>query len=367
MTKITRWLEYAVRTKAADLIITAGSPPRIKIAGELSEIPGESVLRPEEVLAAAEMLIPPEGLKELKTELEWDGTLGIAGQRFRTNAFYQRGSLGLVLRRLPETIPTLDAINLHRHARLFCESPKGLILVTGPTGSGKSTTIAAMIDYINTTKAKHIITIEDPIEYLFKHKKSCVEQREVGRDTKSFARALRSALRQSPDVILIGELRDLETISIALTAAETGHLVFGTLHTNDAPQTVNRIIDVFPPEQQRQVKVQLASSLVGIVSQLLLPRADGNGLVATFEVLTATPAIRALIREGKVHQLRQAMEVGNKEGHILLEQHLAELVRAGIITVETAEGATTNPAELREIIGSKPKVLPAWLRNQGTT
>jgi len=254
--------------------------------------------------------------------------------RFRVNAFSQRGSIGIVLRLINSCVPTLEQLNLPPIVADFTTKKKGLVLVTGPTGCGKSTTLAAMIDKINTEQTVHILTLEDPIEYIHQHKKSVVNQREIGSDAKSFASALKAALRQDPDVILVGEMRDLETISTAITAAETGHLVFATLHTNNAAQTIDRIVDVFPPYQQQQIRIQLAETLQGIIAQQLLQKADGSGRVAAVEILVSTTAVRNLIREGKTHQIQSMIQTGARFGMQSMEMALKKLVQAGLITHE---------------------------------
>ncbi len=354
-----KWLQRCNDDNASDLILTVGASPRLKTAGEIRVIPGARSLSPSDTLEIAVSIIGAENMRQFENDLEWDGSITIEGQRFRINAFWQRGNIGLVFRRLPQLIPTMEQICLPPSAQQFLQSLKGLVLVTGPAGSGKSTTIAAMIDAMNSRIGKHIVTIEEPIEYVFQHKQSLIQQREVGRDTRSFASALRSAMRQHPDVIMIGEMRDLETIAIALTAAETGHLVLGTLHTIDAAQTIDRIVDVFPASQQRQIRVQLAGCLVGIISQMLLPRL-GSGYAAAFEVLVSTPAVRALIRECKTHQLRQCMQSGSKDGHIVLEQSLAEMVCSGIVDTRAAESISANPQDFRAYLGNRPSVPSAW-------
>jgi twitching motility protein PilT len=270
--------------------------------------------------------------------------------RFRLNVFQQRDSVGAVFRAIPFEIKTLEQLGIPPSVRQFSTLPRGLVLITGPTGSGKSTTLAALIDIINSSKPCHIMSVEDPIEFLHHHKVAVVNQREVGEDTKSFAEALKHVLRQDPDVILVGELRDLETISTALTAAETGHLVFATLHTQDAPQSVDRMIDVFPSHQQQQIRTQLATTVQGIVTQQLLQRADGNGRAVACEILVATPAIRNLIREGKTHQIYSAMQAGAKFGMHSMDQNLAELVKRNIVTMEMATERCSNPEDLYRLV-----------------
>jgi twitching motility protein PilT len=279
-----------------------------------------------------------------------DFSLGIPGiARFRVNVFLQRGCVAGVFRTIGENIPTADELGLAHNMRNLAMLPRGLVCVTGPTGCGKSTTLAAMINLINQEKEAHIVTIEDPIEFVHPHLRCTINQRELGADTHSFARALKSVLREDPNVILVGEMRDLETITAALTLAETGHLVLSTLHTQDAAQTVDRIIDVFPPYQQEQIRVMLASTLKGVISQILLPRADGQGRVAAREVLIVTPAIAAIIREAKTHQIYSAIQTGSREGMCTMEQSLAELCREGLINLEDALGKANHPEELRNL------------------
>jgi twitching motility protein PilT len=288
--------------------------------------------------------------EKFEAELELDTSHAIPGRgRFRVNVFLQRDSMGAVMRAIPYEIVSLDQLGLPPAVAGLAQLPRGLVLVTGPTGSGKSTTLAALIDIINTSKPLHIMTVEDPIEFLHRHKTAVVNQREVGEDTYSFASALKHVLRQDPDVILVGEMRDLETISTALTAAETGHLVFATLHTQDAPQSVDRVIDVFPAHQQQQVRVQLASSLQGIVTQQLLPRRGGGGRIVAAEVLVVTPAVRNLIREGKTHQIYSAMQSGGKYGMQTMDQSLAHLVKGGVLDMQTALERCANEEDLRRL------------------
>ncbi|OJX71939.1 MAG: type IV pili twitching motility protein PilT [Leifsonia sp. 71-9] len=291
----------------------------------------------ERTLAALSSLLSERQAEIFKRELELDFAFTIsANSRFRVNFYQQRGSVGAAFRLIPTEIKQLRELGVPEQIGGFSTLPRGLVLVTGPTGSGKSTTLAALIDLVNATRADHIVTVEDPIEFMHTHKRSIVNQREVGHDTHSFNNALKHVLRQDPDVILIGELRDLETISVALTAAETGHLVFATLHTQDAPQTIDRVIDVFPPHQQDQVRAQLAATLQGVVCQTLVKRASGRGRVVATEVLMMTPAIANLIREGKTYQIASAMQAGRGDGMHTMDQHLAELVNVGAITRKAA-------------------------------
>jgi len=319
---------------ASDLHVTAGSPPLIRVNGSLTPLDGE----PMENEALQRMLyavLTQKQRERFEADLELDLAYQLPGHaRFRVNLYRQRESVGAALRRIPFEIRTLEDLGVPPSVSRFAGLARGMVLVTGPTGSGKSTTLAALVDLANRTRQDHIMTVEDPIEFLHEHKACMVNQREVGEDTHSFASALKHVLRQDPDIILVGEMRDLETISVALTAAETGHLVFATLHTQDAAQTIDRVIDVFPPHQQQQVRVQLASALQGVVCQTLAKTADGKGRVVATEVMVATPAIRNLIREGKTHQVYSAMQAGAAHGMHTLDQHLADLVKARRIAYE---------------------------------
>lgn len=329
-------LQQTVELKASDLHLTVGAPPVVRVNGILTSL-GYPPLKAEETERLAEELLQGDKLAQFKERGEVDLSYSYPRVgRFRVNVYKQRGTVGIALRVITAEIPTLASLGLPEVIAHLVRRPKGLLLVTGPTGSGKSTTLAAMIDLINEERACHILTLEDPIEYLHRHKKSIVNQREIGMDSSSFAVALRAALRQDPDVILVGEMRDLETISIAVTAAETGHLVLATLHTVDAPQTVDRIIDVFPPGQQGQIRIQLANTLVGVISQRLLPRRDGRGRVAAVEILVSTAAVRNLIREGKVHQLYSVMQTGARHGMQTMDFHLRKLYEKGLIRAEDA-------------------------------
>lgn len=325
-------LNKAVELNASDLHITVGIPPTMRINGRL--IPyGSEKLSPKDVEEYVKVVLTQEQYQNYISLGEIDLSYSIQGiGRFRVNIFRQRGSDAMALRTVALQMPTLEKLGMPQVVKSLCQKTRGLILVTGPTGSGKSTTLAAMINEINNNRSGHIITLEDPIEYLHKHKKSIVNQREIGHDTKSYSAALRAALREDPDVILVGEMRDLETISIAITAAETGHLVMSTLHTIGASKTIDRIVDVFPPHQQQQIKVQLSAVLEGIISQQLITRADGEGRVCALEIMVATPAIRNLIREGKTHQIDSAVQTGGKYGMKTMDMSLVELYKKGIIT-----------------------------------
>ncbi len=336
---------------ASDLHLSVGSPPIIRVHGALERL-NLPVLRPPDTRELVYGILNQSQRQRLETDLEIDFSYAVPGRaRFRVNAYYQRASLGAAFRLVPTEIKGLQELNLPKSLNEWVNKPRGLVLVTGPTGSGKSTTLASLINEINETRACHIMTVEDPIEFLHRHKKAMINQREVGADTHSFQNALRSVLRQDPDVILVGEMRDLETIQIAMTAAETGHLVFGTLHTSDAPQTVDRVIDVFPPHQQDQVRVMLANSLQGVCCQQLLPTTTSGRTVVT-EVLMPTPAVRNLIREGKTHQIYSVMQTGSAHGMQTMDYSLAELVRAGRISVSVAMERCHSPEELKRILGS---------------
>ena len=334
--EIDRLLQYLIDTNASDLHLTVGLPPMARIDGELVPIPDTPVLSPESSRSFIHELMTEEQRTEFDSEWEIDFSLGRRGLgRYRVNAFMESGHAAAAFRRIPDVPPTLEELGLPAVLTDLTRLRRGLILVTGPTGSGKTTTLAAMIHRINIERSEHIVTIEDPVEFLHEHHRSIVQQREVGRDTYHFARALRSALREDPDVILIGEMRDLETIAAAVSAAETGHLVLATLHTNSAVQAVDRIIDVFPANQQTQIRAQLSASLEAVLAQRLVPLAAG-GRVAVVEVLLANDAVRNLIREGKTHQIDTAMQSGVKEGMVLFDKVLAEHVRRGEVAIEVA-------------------------------
>jgi twitching motility protein PilT len=343
---------------ASDLLLVCGSPPRVRIDGQLRPLEMAPPV-PADVDAFVRSLIPAKHVAEFDEMAQVDFSMGWKGRgRMRANAFRQRGTTALALRSIPHAIPSLDDIGAPAGVRRFLTVPYGLVLVTGPTGSGKSTTLAGMIDLINSTRPVHILTIEDPIEYLHTHKMAAVSQREVGLDTPSFASALRAALREDPDVILLGEMRDPETISTALTLAETGHLVFATLHTNDAAQSLDRIVGVFPSDRREQIQVMLAGTLQGIISQRLLPRI-GGGRVAAFEILVATEATRNLVREGKTRQIRNIITTGRAESMQTIEHGLTELVRTGVITREAAESISQYPREILAAGRGAPMVTPA--------
>src|SRR3954452_24524037 len=340
-----------LKLKASDLHLTAGSPPMVRQKGRLGAL-DYPALSPQQTREIIYSILTNDQRKKLENEWQIDFAYSIPGQgRFRVNAYFQRASLGAAFRLIPNEMPALEELCLPAVLRDFTKRPRGFVLVTGPTGSGKSTTLAAMIDVINKERHEHIMTIEDPIEFLHHHKSCVVNQREIGSDAQTFSLGLKAALRQDPDVILVGEMRDLDTIATALTAAETGHLVFATLHTQDTAQTVDRIVDVFPPSQQDQVRVQLSVALQGIATQQLLPTADGKGRVLAAEVLVPTPAVRNLIREGKTHQIYSAIQTGASFGMQTMDTALAELVRRNVITRELAEARSSSPDELRRLLG----------------
>jgi len=340
-------LEQMVAHDASDLHLTAGSPPVLRMRGQLHRVDQLPRLSTDDTRQLLYRILSTEQQKQLELNRQIDLSYSIPGlARFRVNIYSQRESLAGAFRLIPTTLKTLEELGVPKSLYQFCDRPRGLVLVTGPTGSGKSTTLAALIDEINRTRADHIITIEDPIEFLHKHKRCIVNQRELGPDAVSFAEALRGALRQDPDVILLGEMRDLETIGTALTAAETGHLVFATLHTQDAPSTVDRLIDAFPAAQQEQVRVQIASTLQGVVTQTLLPTSDGQGRVPAVEVLLPDDAVRNLIRQAKVEQVYSVMQTAGKRGMQTLEQSLADLVMRGIVTQDTAMNVSSRAEQL---------------------
>ncbi|MFO7892116.1 MAG: type IV pilus twitching motility protein PilT [Longimicrobiales bacterium] len=346
-------LEELVERGASDLHLTAGQQPVIRVDGRITTANSVTKeLEAKDTLNLAYSILTENQKKRFETEDELDFSFGIQNlSRFRGNVFKQRGCVAVVIRVIPYEILTFDQLGLPPIVAKFAERPKGLVLVTGPTGSGKSTTLAAMIDKINNEEPGHILTVEDPIEFVHEHKKSIVNQREVGADTGSFAAALKYALRQDPDVVLIGEMRDLETISAALTIAETGHLALGTLHTNSAAETINRIIDVFPSNQQSQIRAQLSFVLEGVITQTLLPRKAGKGRIAALEIMVATPAIRATIRDDKIHQIYSIMQAGKKHGMQTMNDALAQLVIAGDVAKEDAMKRSTEPNELLRLLG----------------
>ncbi len=346
-------LRYAVSVGASDLHLAAGIPGVIRLHGALRQIEGCPVLGNEQIRDMIFGILPASQRERFEAELELDTSHSIAGVgRFRVNVAMQRGTVAAALRPIPHEMPEFESLGLPDAVQSFTELRRGLVLVTGPTGSGKSTTLASLIDIINRTKPLHIVTVEDPIEFLHDHKRSIITQREVGEDTNSFAESLRRVLRQDPDVILVGEMRDLETISTAITAAETGHLVFATLHTQDAPQTVDRIIDVFPTNQQEQIRVMLAATLEGVVTQQLIVNAEGTGRIPCAEVMICTSAIRNLIRQAKSHQIYSLMQVGGSYGMQTMDQGLARLVKEGLISEGIAYDRSANEEDLRNHLNS---------------
>lgn len=348
-TSIDELLKLAIQEQGSDLHISVGHPPVLRIAGQLVPFIKHEVVTKENVYPLISEMLTDEQEKRLHDERSIDFSYSIDGKaRFRVNIFFQRETVSAAFRLIPEKIRSIEELNLPSELHRFVNSNQGFVLLTGPSSHGKSTTLAAMIDEINRTRAEHIITIEDPIEYIFEDDKSLIDQREVGRDTMGFPQALRSTFRQDPDVIMVGEMRDPETISTAITAAETGHLVFATLHTNSAAQTVHRIVDTFPADQQSQVRAQLSGSLLGIVSQRLLPRLKG-GLIPATEIMTMTPAISNLIRENKVHEIPLVIDTSSDHGMVSLDRALATLVKAKEITLENALAYSLNPTELRQL------------------
>jgi twitching motility protein PilT len=359
-------LRRMVEVRASDVHLTAGFPPAIRDKGKIVPMEGFPVLGSQQTREVVYGILNDDQRKRFEMHKQLDFAYAIPGvARFRVNCFFQRGSVSAAFRLVPQEIPTLDSLAVPQVLRDLTQKPRGFVLVTGPTGSGKSTTLAAMIDLINSERQDHILTIEDPIEFLHQHKRSIVNQREVGSDAEDFALGLRAALREDPDVILVGEMRDLETISTALTAAETGHLVFATLHTQSTAQTVDRIIDVFPSQQQGQVRTQLSIALQGIVTQQLLPTADGRGRVVACEVLVPTPAIRNLIREGKTHQIYAAVQTAGAVGMQTMDADLARLVRTGKITAALADQRASVPEELKRLLAGVSAVMPQEMPTGG--
>lgn len=346
--KINELLKMMVEKKASDLHLGVGSPPIFRIDGKLVPLK-RAALNPENLQEMIDSVLTSEQKEKFPKDKELDFSYSLPGiSRFRGNVLLQRGTLGAIFRAVPTMPFTLDELKLPKVIKGFCNKPRGLVLVTGPTGSGKSTTLAAMIDYINENHSLHIVTIEDPIEFLYHNKKSIIRQRELGGDTNSFASALKHVLRQDPDVILVGEMRDFETISLAITAAETRHLVFATLHTSGGPATINRIIDVFPPYQQAQIKTQLSMMLEAVISQTLIPRVDGKGRVCALEIMVGIPAVKNLIREGRTEQLLSAIQTGSTHGMQTLDASLNNLYKQGIITYEDASFKASNPKEFKQ-------------------
>src|SRR6195256_5873007 len=349
-------LEEMVSKNASDLHVVAGERPKLRVDGDITNSSVEQMMTPKDTLQIAYSVLTEQQKKRFELEDELDFSFGIQNlARFRGNVFKQRGCVSMVVRQIPFAIKTFDQLGLPGSIAKMAEKPRGLVLVTGPTGSGKSTTLAAMIDKINRERKGHIITVEDPIEFIHKHQSCIINQREIGSDTKSFANALKYALREDPDIILVGEMRDLETIAATLTIAETGHLAFATLHTNSAAEAINRMIDVFPSHQQSQVRAQLAFVLEGIVTQTLLPKATGRGRVMAAEILVVTPAIRALIRDDKVHQIYSSMQAGKKFGMQTLNDALYQLYVTKQVASEDVLRASSDPIELMRMMGITPE------------
>src|SRR5918911_1875684 len=348
-------LEEMIERDASDLHITAGDKPKLRIDGGITDANVDVVLSPKDTLQLAYSILTENQKKRFETEDELDFSFGIQNlARFRGNCFKQRGCVSVVIRQIPFNVRTFEELGLPAAVSKMADKPRGLVLVTGPTGSGKSTTLAALIDKINRERKGHIITVEDPIEFIHRHQGCIVNQREVGTDTKSFAAALKYALREDPDILLVGEMRDLETIQAAITIAETGHLCFATLHTNSAAEAINRMIDVFPSHQQSQVRAQLAFVLEGVITQTLLPRARGSGRCLAAEILVVTPAIRALIRDDKVHQIYSLMQSGKKYGMQTLNDALYQLYMSREVTDEECLRVTSDQTEFQRMIGQTP-------------
>ena len=369
-------LRKMVETNASDVHITANYPPAMRDKGRIKAMEGFPKLTNQHTREVVYSILNDDQRKRFENMQQLDFAYSIPGvARFRVNCFFQRGSVSAAFRLVPQEVPNLDSLAVPPILHELTRKPRGFVLVTGPTGSGKSTTLAAMLDVINRERDDHILTIEDPIEFLHRHKKSIVNQREVGADAPDFALGLRAALRQDPDVILVGEMRDLETVSTALTAAETGHLVFATLHTQSTAQTVDRIIDVFPPEQQAQVRTQLSIALQGVVTQQLLPTADGLGRTVACEVMIPTPAVRNLIREGKTHQIYAALQTSGAVGMQTMDADLVRLVNTGKVTRSLAEERASVPEEMKRLLGGgarmpmqpggMPPPTPSYVNNGG--
>jgi twitching motility protein PilT len=354
-------LSRMVEVRASDVHLTPGFAPAIRVRGRITPMEDYPQLTPQDTREVVYSILNDAQRKQFENNQQLDFAYAIPNvARFRVNCYFQRGAISAAFRLIPDEIHSLESLGLPLVLEEFARKPRGFVLFTGPTGSGKTTSLASMVDLINSEREEHILTIEDPIEFLHTHKKCIVNQREIGADAIDFSQALKAALRQDPDVILVGEMRDLETISTALTAAETGHLVFATLHTQSTAQTVDRIIDVFPPHQQQQVRMQLSVALQGIVTQQLLPTADGSSRIVACEVLVPTPAVRNLIREGKTHQIYSALQTSGAVGMQTMDSHLAQLVRMGKITRTLAEQRASIPEELKRLLGPAPgAVQPA--------
>jgi twitching motility protein PilT len=369
--QIDRLLETTIKKGASDLHISVGRPPCLRLHGGLRDL-ATKILEPDDTVALMKSITPDRAQQELQEMGSADfgfafaSADGAAKARFRVSVFRQKGNIGIVMRKIPYKLLTFEQIGLPGAVEELCRRPRGMFLVTGPTGSGKTTTLASMINYINMNFERHIITAEDPLEYYHEHKKSIITQREIGGDVPTFAEALRRALRQDPDVILVGEMRDLETIAAAIQAAETGHLVFGTLHTTGAGGTINRIIDAFPTEQQEQIRVQLSGTLLAVLSQALLPRVDTDGMVAAYEFMVNTPAIANLIRENKTFRIDSAIQTGKKFGMQLLDEHLLDLYNSGKVSAEEVIDKSRRPADLAERMGVTNKMKRFDLEKDNT-
>jgi twitching motility protein PilT len=366
LTSIDELLEQMVTLGASDLHITVASPPAFRVRGHIQRADDYELLTPDDTRGLLYRVLSSEQQKQFELKRQLDFAYAIPGlARFRVNVYYQRESVGAAFRLIPQEIKTMEELRLPPVLHQLTALPRGLVLVTGPTGSGKSTTLASIIDEINRSRPEHILTVEDPIEFVHKHKKCIVNQREIGPDAMSFGEALKAALRQDPDIILVGEMRDLETISTALTAAETGHLVFGTLHTQSAPSTIDRIIDVFPPAQQEQVRIMIANSLQAVVTQALLPTADGAGRVAALEILLPDDAVRNLIRQAKIEQVYSVMQTGTARGMQTMEQALADLTIRRVVNVDVALERSSRPDQLTGILERSGFDVEQALQMQG--
>jgi twitching motility protein PilT len=369
--QIDRLLETTIKKGASDLHISVGRPPVLRLHGGLRDL-ATKVLEPDDTVALMKAITPDRSQQELQEMGSCDFGFafstsdGLTRARFRVSVFRQKGNIGIVMRKIPYKLLTFEQIGLPNAVEELCRRPRGLFLVTGPTGSGKTTTLASMINYVNINFERHIITAEDPLEYYHEHKKSIITQREIGGDVPTFSEALRRALRQDPDVILVGEMRDLETIAAAIQAAETGHLVFGTLHTTGAAGTINRIIDAFPTDQQEQVRVQLSGTLLAVLSQALCPRVDTDGMVAAYEFMVNNPGIANLIRENKTFRIDSSIQTGKKFGMQLLDDHLLDLYNAGKISAEEAVDKARRPADLAERMGVARKLNRPDLDKEGS-
>ena len=348
---LTDLLKYTHKVGASDLHVTVGIPPMVRVDGILKPVEGWPRLMPDHTKAISYSILSKSQIRELEEKKELDLSYGLQSLgRYRVNIYHQRGSIGMAIRVISNKLPSIEELGLPPILKKLAMTDKGLVLVTGPTGSGKSTSLAAMLEYINQNRSAHIMTIEDPIEFLYRHKKCIINQRQIHEDTLSFHEALRRVLRQDPDIVLIGEMRDLETVEVALTLAETGHLVLATLHTSDAAQTINRIIDIFPPTQQGQIRIQVSFVLVGVVCQQLLPRTNGRGRVLALEIMLANSGVRNMIRENEIQQINNAIETGAREGMFSMNASLLRLYRDGLISKEMAMNKSTNIKQLLRLM-----------------